>query len=64
MNVGVPPAIIDKKIQKDEEYFSVNHKYSMKRLKRICQKVKNISVGRMLAEVRSGAITEYDSEDY
>lgn len=35
MNISVPTGMIQKKVQKDEEYFNANHKYSMKRLKKV-----------------------------
>lgn len=63
MNVNIPPPIMSQKVKKDEEFFSSTQKYSLKRLKKIWQKVKDLSAMRKTMGI-VGPITESDSEDY
>ena len=64
MNVNIPPKLMSNKVKRDEEYFSWD-KYSLKRLKKVCQKVKNMSsMQRTLNMHPTEPIIEYESEDY
>lgn len=60
----MPPTVIQKKIDKDEEFYDQNNKYSIKRIKKICQRVKNSAMGKVYDEQRGGPIRESDSEEY
>ena len=64
ININVPPAVIQKKIDKDEEFYDPNNKYSIKRIKKMWQKVKNYAMGNSFDEQRGGPIRESDSEEY
>ena len=69
MNINVPPRLIQRKVDNDEDYFgSTNQKYSKQRLHKLWRKVKeSVRPGsiesKSIDEVNEISIA-YDSEDY
>lgn len=55
---------MQKKIKNDEQYFDNHvHKYSSRRLRKLCQKVKNMSVGKTIEDLGISSMG-YLSEEY